>query len=126
MLDYGNKRIQIFDQQGQYLRKIGGAADDVQFMTPVDIAIDEKDYLYVADQGKHAVIILDQSGKEVLSFGSNGKGPSHFPRLTSIDSSLGKIYVSDYFIAEVKVFDFLAATPSSGTLAETTVAADDL
>jgi tripartite motif-containing protein 71 len=126
VLDYGNKRIQIFDQQGQYVREIGGATDDVQFTTPVDIAIDEKDYLYVADQGKHAVIILDQSGKEVLSFGSNGKGPSHFPRLTSIDSSLGKIYVSDYFIAEVKVFDFLAATPSSGALAETAVAADDL
>jgi len=126
VLDSGNKRIQIFDQEGQYVKEIGGSTDDVQFITPIDIAMDEKDYLYVADQGRHAVIILDQAGKEVLSFGSNGKGPSHFPRLTSIDSSLGKIYVSDYFNAEVKVFDFLAPSPCSDTLLETTVAADDL
>ncbi len=126
VLDSGNKRVQVFDQEGQYVREIGGSADDVQFITPIDIAMDEKDYLYVADQGKHAVIILDQAGKEVLSFGSNGKGPSHFPRLTSIDSSQGKIYVSDYLIAEVKVFDFLAPDPRSDALLETTVAADDL
>jgi len=126
VLDYGNKRIQIFDQENQYVREIGGTLDDVHFMTPIDIAIDEKDYLYVADQGRHAVIILDQEGKEIVAFGSNGKGPSYFPRLTSIDSSLGKIYVSDYFIDEVKVFNFLGANRHSNTVIETTVAADDL
>ncbi|MCP4453364.1 MAG: hypothetical protein GY809_18045, partial [Planctomycetes bacterium] len=123
VLDYGNKRIQIFDQQDQYVREIGGTVDDVKFVTPIDIAMDEKDYLYVADQGRHAVIILDQTGKELLSFGSNGRGPSYFPRLTSIDSSLGKIYVSDYYIDEVKVFDFLAAHPQTDTVIRATVAA---
>ncbi len=122
VLDYGNKRIQVFDQQGQYLREIGGAIGDVQFINPVDIAMDEKDYLYVADRGRHAVIILDQKGKELLSFGSNGKGPSYFPRLTSIDSSSGKIYVSDYFIDEVRVFNFLPASPYSVAYGETAMA----
>ncbi len=121
VLDYGNKRIQIFDQENHYVREIGGTIDDVQFVTPIDIAIDEKDYLYVADQGKHAVIILDQAGTEILSFGSNGKGPSYFPRLTSIDSSQGKIYVSDYYIDEVKVFDFLAARPETEAVTRTAV-----
>ena len=126
VLDSGNKRIQIFNTQGQFIREIGSVSDDVQFVTPIDIAMDERDYLYVADQGKHAVIILDEEGKEVLSFGSNGKGPSHFPRLTSIDCAQGKIYVSDYFIAEVKIFDFLAPPPASETLTDTAVAVDDL
>lgn len=126
VLDSGNKRIQIFDTEGHYVREIGGAIDDVQFITPIDIALDEKDYLYVADQGRHAVVILDQTGKELLSFGSNGKGPSYFPCLTSIDSSMGKIYVSDYFIEEVKVFNFLAAMPASDTVTDTTVATEGL
>jgi tripartite motif-containing protein 71 len=125
VLDYGNKRIQIFDQQNQYVREIGGTLGDVQFVTPIDIAMDERDYLYVADRGRHAVVILDQEGKELLAFGSRGKGPSYFPHLTSIDSSLGKIYVSDYLIKEVRVFNFLAANPQSNALTESTVVADD-
>ena len=126
VLDYGNKRIQVFDEQGQYLREIGGSIDDVRFVNPIDIAMDEKDYLYVADRGRHAVIILDQKGKEVLSFGSNGKGPSYFPRLTSIDSSSGKIYVSDYFIDEVRVYNFLPANPYAAVLGETAMAGKEL
>jgi tripartite motif-containing protein 71 len=126
VLDYGNKRIQVFDEQGQYLREIGGSIDDVRFVNPIDIAMDEKDYLYVADRGRHAVIILDQKGKEVLSFGSNGKGPSYFPRLTSIDSSSGKIYVSDYFIDEIKVFNFLPANPYAAAFGETAMVTEDL
>lgn len=119
VLDYGNKRIQIFDQQGQYLREIGGGIGEVKFINPIDIAMDERDFLYVADRGRHAVVILDQKGKEVLAFGSNGEGPSYFPRLTSIDSSAGKIYVSDYFIDEVRVYNFLPANPYQTVLGET-------
>jgi len=126
VLDYGNKRIQVFDPQGQYLREIGGAIDDVKFINPIDIAMDEKNYLYVADRGRHAVIILDQDGKKVLSFGSNGKGPSYFPRLTSIDSSSGKIYVSDYFINEIKVFNFPPANPFEAAFGETAMVTEDL
>lgn len=126
VLDYGNKRIQIFDPQGQYLREIGGAIDDVKFVNPIDIAMDEENYLYVADRGRHAVIILDQKGKEILSFGSNGRGPSYFPRLTSLDSSSGKIYVSDYFIDEVRVYNFLPASPYTAVLGETAMAGGDL
>jgi tripartite motif-containing protein 71 len=126
VLDYGNKRVQVLDPQGKYLREIGGVIDDVKFINPIDIAMDEKNYLYVADRGRHAVIILDEQGKELLSFGSNGKGPSYFPRLTSIDSSSGKIYVSDYFIDEVRVFNFLPANPFSTALGETAMAGKEL
>ena len=103
-----------------------GASDDVKFINPIDIAMDEKNYLYVADRGRHAVIILDQDGKKVLSFGSNGKGPSYFPRLTSIDSSSGKIYVSDYFINEIKVFNFPPANPFEAAFGETAMVTEDL
>lgn len=107
VLDYKNKRIQVFAKDGTYLRTIGGNLDKkVSFDDIIDIDIDEYDYLYVADRGDHSVKILDTNGKLVKKFGSIGKGPSFFPELSSIASSQGKIYVSNYALDKITVFDF--------------------
>jgi DNA-binding beta-propeller fold protein YncE len=106
VLDYNNKRIQVFEKNGTYLKEIGGMHDEIQFVEPIDIDIDEKDYLYVADRGSHSVKIFDPQGKFVIQFGSSGKGPSYFPQLSAIASSNYKIYVSDYLLDSIKVFSF--------------------
>ncbi|MFQ5963857.1 MAG: NHL repeat-containing protein [Candidatus Scalinduaceae bacterium] len=112
VLDYRNKRIQVFEKNGKYLKEIGGMHGVTQFIEPVDIDIDEKDFLYVADRGNHSVKIFDPQGKFVIQFGSSGKGPSYFPQLTAIASSNDKIYVSDYVLNSIRVFSFKPQTES--------------
>ena len=106
VLDYKNRRIQVFDHKGLFLKEIGGAKDTVKFQDPIDIALDDSDYLYVADRGDHAVKIFDPADQLVMQFGSIGKGRSFFPELSSVTWSEGKIYVSDYKVDNVKVFAF--------------------
>lgn len=106
VLDYKNKRIQVFDHKGLFLKEIGGAKDTIKFQDPIDIALDDRDYLYVADRGAHAVKIFDPTEQLVMQFGSVGNGRSHFPSLSSVTWAEGKIYVADYKVDEVKVFTF--------------------
>jgi len=106
VLDYKNKRIQVFDHKGLFLKEIGGAKDKIKFHDPVDIALDDSDYLYVADRGDHSVKIFDPVNQLVIQFGSIGKGRSYFPSLSSVTCAEGKVYVSDYEVDEVKVFTF--------------------
>lgn len=107
VLDYDNHRIQIFDEHGVFLNELGEKGDGMQqFDRPIDIAIDENDYLYVADQGNNRIQIFDSTGKFVIAFGSYGEGPGYFPRLSSLTASRGKIYVSDFELDEIKVFNF--------------------
>ncbi len=106
VLDYKNKRIQIFDDQKIFIKEIGGARDLVKFLEPIDIAIDNNDYLYVADRGEHNIKVFDHEGQLVLTFGSNGKGPSHFPALSAIASWEGQIYVANKNLDDIAVFAF--------------------
>jgi DNA-binding beta-propeller fold protein YncE len=48
--DTGNKRIQVFDQAGRYMRVFGGEGRNIgQFREPVGIAVDRQGRIYVAD-----------------------------------------------------------------------------
>ncbi|MCK5213722.1 MAG: 6-bladed beta-propeller [Candidatus Omnitrophica bacterium] len=107
VLDSKNKRIQIFDQKGVFLRQIGGLGDaGHKFIEPVDLAVDEHDYIYVADRGSHTLKIFDPQGAFIMDFGSSGNGPSYFPKLSAVAAYGGKIYVADYKVNKVKVFQF--------------------
>lgn len=106
VLDYSNKRIQIFTRDGEYISQIPREADKGLLNDPVDFSIDENDYIFVADRGDHAVKILDPNGKMITQFGSKAIGRSYFPKLSSIASSNGKIYVSDYLVDKVQVFRY--------------------
>jgi len=107
VLDSQNKRIQIFDQKGAFLKQIGGMSEGMNpLIEPVDLAMDEHDYLYVADRGSHTVKIFDPQGDFIVDFGSSGKGPSYFPKLSAIAAYGGKIFVADYKVDKIKVFQF--------------------
>ncbi len=105
VLDSRNKRIQVFDRDGQPVKEISEIASGIEMENPVDIAIDEKDYLYIADRGTHTIKVLNPFGDFVTEFGSAGKGRSYFPKLSSVSAAEGKIYVADYNLDEIKVFD---------------------
>jgi sugar lactone lactonase YvrE len=77
--DKGNKRIQIFSSDGVFIRVIGaapkGAKPEEQgfVMSPVAMAIDSEDMLFVLDDKKSSVIVYDAEGKYSHEFGGKRK-----------------------------------------------------
>ena len=71
VLDTGNHRIQVFSEEGQFLRVIGKQGKEVgNFFQPTDLAIDEADYLYVADGGNHRIQVFHPKGPNMFAFGA--------------------------------------------------------
>ena len=107
VIDSGNNRIQVFDEDGKFVKALGtGGSLSGRFDHPVDLAKDENDYLYVADRGNHRVQIFDPTGKFLLAFGSSGDGPGCFQKLSAVTAFRGKVFVADYEADKIKVFRF--------------------
>ncbi len=55
-MDFYNNRIQIFDDQGEFLFQFGTAGKaDGQFEHPTDVAISGEGEIYVADYGNDRI-----------------------------------------------------------------------
>ncbi|MFI5150494.1 MAG: 6-bladed beta-propeller [Bacteroidia bacterium] len=62
VLDLERKRFDFLITQGKGRLKI-----------PINNFVDEKGYLYVADVGRSEIVVFDEKGNYVRSFGNNGK-----------------------------------------------------
>ena len=65
MTDTGNKRVVVFDKDGNFISQFGGAGTDPgQFDEPVGIALDSQGNVYVADTWNQRVQVFapDASG----------------------------------------------------------------
>ncbi len=69
--DRENDRIQVFDQEGKYLRQFGGFA-------PYGLFIDDNDILYVADGRASKVIKMKLDGTVLEEWGAKGTEPGNF------------------------------------------------
>lgn len=98
VLDSGNRRIEIFDAHGRYVDALTG------FEKPVDIALDEEDRLFVADQGCDCVRVFTSDRRPLLSFGGVGGGPGQMLNLSSVNSLDARVYVGFESKNAVKVF----------------------
>ncbi|MEK6698345.1 MAG: 6-bladed beta-propeller [Nitrospirota bacterium] len=78
------------------------------------------DKIYIADTEANRIIVLDQSGKTLLSWGSKGEKPGQFksPSGIALDEQ-GRVYVSDSGNGRVQIFDgegkFIRAFGSKGS-----------
>ena len=69
--DRENNRIQVFDQQGKFIRQFGGFAPYGLFLAP-------DDHLYIADGRADRILHLSPEGKTLETWGSRGHDPGQF------------------------------------------------
>ena len=97
MVDRENHRIQVFTAEGKFLNMFGRHGKGTgEFDSPVDIAIDTSDTLYVCENLNHRVSVFTSEGVFITSFGSYGIRPGKFvePYGIAVNSD-GFVYVSD-------------------------------
>jgi DNA-binding beta-propeller fold protein YncE len=87
--DRENNRIQVFQQDGTYIRQVDGMAPYGLFMTPDDL-------LFVADGRANRIIKLDLRGKLLATLGVKGSRPGDFqlPHGITMDAH-GAVYVTE-------------------------------
>ncbi len=52
----GNSRIVVYNARGMFIRRFGTAGmKDGEFVQPCALAVDAKDWVYVADSGTHKI-----------------------------------------------------------------------
>lgn len=95
-------------QQFEFVREIGESGKKTPqrlLNEPRALAL-AGDRIYIADSDAHRVIVLDQSGKTVLAWGSKGdeNGQFRYPSGIAVDEQ-GNVYVADAGNGRIQVFD---------------------
>lgn len=105
--DTGNKRVQVFNADGVFLRQWGGAGSAPgQLDEPVGLDIGPDGRVYVADSWNYRVQVLEPGGEPVRSWpiaAWNNPAVEEKPYL-AVDAA-GRVYVTDPGHYRVLVFD---------------------
>jgi len=105
--DTGNKRLQVFDKDGQFIRQIGGGGlDQGRLDEPVGVAVDPQGNSVVADTWNGRVQIFDADGQSIAAWDIDGwldKEVVGKPYL-AVDAQ-SRVYVADEVSQRVLIFD---------------------
>ena len=103
--DWENDRIQVFDNNGTFLRMIPDETGKVQLDGPVGIALDGENNIYIVEQHNHRIQKISSDGQSTVVFGQIGNKPGEFdnPRGIALDHD-GNIYVVDTGNNRVQIF----------------------
>lgn len=102
--DGDNRRVQVFDLKGKFLRFVATSG------VPRGIAVDAEGRLYVADALAHQVDIYSLKGERIVRFGEQGFGPGQFrfPNDIALDDT-GRIYITDRQNDQIQVWGWPVA-----------------
>lgn len=97
--DSNNRRVQVFDKDGKFLRLIATSG------TPRGMAIDKEQRLLVVDPLAHTIDAYDLQGVRLVSFGGPGVGPGQFqyPNDIALDKR-GRMFITDRENHQVQVW----------------------
>ncbi len=119
--DFGNNRIEEFNEKGEYLRKFGSkGTGNEQFEGPTDIALSGGN-LYITDYRNDRVQEFSTLGTHLGKFGEAGSENGKFssPYGIAADPNTGNLYVVDSGNHRVQEFSaagtFITKFGSSGT-----------
>ncbi|KAL3998266.1 NHL repeat family protein [Acanthocheilonema viteae] len=104
--DRSNNRVQIFDQEGNFLHKFGSPGTRPgQFDRPAGIAVNSMNEIVVADKDNHRVQVFSERGDFLLKFGERGRTPGlfNYPWGVAVNS-FNQIAVSDTRNHRVQMF----------------------
>ena len=83
----------------RYIETLGRTGQGAgEFRTPLGLAIDEADRIYIADAGNNRVQVIDDAGNFIIEFGSRGWQTGEFDHPTDIALSFQRsyrLYVAD-------------------------------
>jgi len=104
--DTGNKRVQVFGPDDQFLDQWGGVGvEDGQLDEPVGITIDEEGNIYVADTWNQRVQKFDQDLEFVTGWPITGWYGQSVVNKPYLAAGGGRVYVTDPEGYRVLVFD---------------------
>lgn len=93
VVDKDNHRIQVFDSNGNYMRKFGSKGGSIgQFNHPLYIAIHRRTQnIFISDSANHRICVHDHDGVPILNFGIEGfhTGQLKLPRGLALDDQVG-------------------------------------
>ncbi len=129
VVDSGNHRVEVFDRNGNFMRKWGSeGAEPGQFSEPWGIAVGRNGTVFVADTWNHRIQAFTPSGEFLTTFGafanvqlSAQEQPGNFwgPRDIAVDTE-GNLYVTDTGNKRVQKFtpagEFLQAFGGGGVV----------
>jgi DNA-binding beta-propeller fold protein YncE len=104
--DYGNNRIQEFNEKSEFVRKFGSLGKGAeQFEGPLNIALSGGN-LYITDYKNNRVQEFSATGAPIARFGAAGSGSGQFtnPYGIAADPRSGNLYVVDSGNARVEEF----------------------
>lgn len=93
--DPGNNRIQILSPSLDVVGTFRG--DGADFHEPKYLAVDESDWLYVADQLNHQVKVFNRARKSIATIGTGkaGKGIGQLDGPEGVEARIGHLWISD-------------------------------
>jgi DNA-binding beta-propeller fold protein YncE len=106
--DSGNQRVQVFTNDGKFIRSINGSKDgkgSPVFVNPRGIGIDSRGILYVVNNLTHYIYAFNEKGEEVFQFGGMGDGNEQFylPNGLFIDEN-DQVYITDTLNQRVALY----------------------
>jgi iron(III) transport system ATP-binding protein len=91
-----NHRVQVFTDEGVFVRVLGDAGDTAKLDFPYDLSVGKDGLIYVIEYGGGRVTIMRQSGELVGTFGQRGRGADQFatPWGIAVDPR-GHVWIAD-------------------------------
>lgn len=111
--DTGNNRIQVFDEDLNYILSIGMFGHErCRFSKPDNVIFDEDCHIYVVEEGNHRVQVLTPACRHLRFIGTNGSKPGQLDKPVSMAIFRGLVYVVELGNIRVSIFtktgDFVA------------------